>query len=134
MPTIPIVVNFDTQRIPIEGKATFVRDASYIWSTLPQVINSFNTAMGFINSNVVAVASNAHAVAIAHSATATARNEALNASHSAIGARNAIQDYVIPSNVTYSKEELDESFANIGNNILLIQQDQLGLKLNIKVV
>jgi len=48
--------------------------------------------------------------------------------------KNQIDSYVVPTNVTYSETELDDDFANIGNNILKIQQDFLGLKINIKVV
>ena len=50
MATIPTVVNFDTNRIPVEGSATFRADASYVWSTLPTVIDSMNTAIAAQNT------------------------------------------------------------------------------------
>jgi len=42
---IPTVTNFDTDRIPVEGSPAFRADASYVWSTIPSVINSMNAAI-----------------------------------------------------------------------------------------
>lgn len=46
--------------------------------------------------------------------------------------RNEIHGYVIPDGAAVSADEIDEGFAMLGNQILKLQQDQVGLKLNIK--
>ena len=47
---IPTVTNFDTSRIPVEGSPTFRADASYVWSTIPTVIDSMNAAIAEQNN------------------------------------------------------------------------------------
>jgi len=50
MQNIPNVQNFDLNRIPKEGSATFRADASYVWSTLPTVVEDIDSAITAINT------------------------------------------------------------------------------------
>ena len=79
---IPAVVNFDITKIPVEGTAEFRANASYVWSAIPNVINSYNTSILAIKGAVNEVQSNTDAVAIntskAESAAARAESAANN--------------------------------------------------------
>ena len=134
MATIPTVANIDESRIPVEGSVTFRSDASYVWSALPNTIKSLNTATGVMNTEIQKVNENTLQVSLNTQLTTEAKQSAQNARDEAVLAKDEIKGYVVPTEATYSPTRLDENFANIGNNILRIQQDLTGLQLNIKVV
>ena len=72
---IPTVVNFDTNRIPTEGSPTFRADASYVWSTIPTVIDSMNAAIAGQNELSTSITtSEANAAASAAAAKASEDN------------------------------------------------------------
>lgn len=46
----PVVINFDRTKIPSEGDPNFRSNASYLWSLMPNVIDSMNSAFIWQNT------------------------------------------------------------------------------------
>ncbi|MFK5937730.1 MAG: hypothetical protein QM497_04945 [Sulfurimonas sp.] len=105
--SIPTIIDFDVNQIPIEGSSTFRADASYVWSRINPVIASMNSAITVQNSSSQQVAQDALQVSIDKTATTTAKNEAISAKDEAVLAKNEIQSYVIPTVATYSPTTIE---------------------------
>ncbi len=105
--SIPTVPNFDLERIPTEGSPTFRADASYVWSTLPEVIAGYNSSIAEINDVAQTVNQDALQVSINKSATALAMSEAVSAKDEAVLAKDEIKGYVIPEEATYSPATIE---------------------------
>ena len=111
---IPIVQNFDTNRIPVEGSSTFRANASYVWSAIPLVINSMNNTILQINVTSDDIQNNANAAinaknsALSYKSEAnTYKNAAEAAKNEAVNAKNAIEGYVVPTDATYTSTDID---------------------------
>ena len=130
--SIPSVPNFDISKIPKEGTIEFRSNASYVWATIPSVVSGINRGIGYLNSTMVSVEADRVEVAFNTLDTRESKSSAINARDEAVSAKNTIKSYVVPTDATYSYNEVDESMASLGNIILKNTQDIAKLNLNIK--
>lgn len=109
--SIPTVPNFNTTKIPVEGQPTFRANATYVFNTLINIINSFNSAISSINSTSSTISTQSNNVAIDTATTQQNRDEAVSAKDEAVLAKNEIQGYVIPLKATYSPTTIEAKLA-----------------------
>jgi len=64
MADIPVVLEFDETKKPIEGDTNFRANASYVWSRIYEVITSFNTAIQAFNDMINATNINVNNVGV----------------------------------------------------------------------
>ncbi len=117
MAIIPTIVNFDITRIPYEGSPTFRADAGYVWSIIPSVIDSMNSAIKGQNTLSADV----------ESAKTSASNSASSASESASKAaviKNDVSD--MKNDVTTMKEHIDGINNGINSAIAGAVESQIG--------
>ena len=115
---IPIIINFDESRIPVDGGATFRQDATYVWSTIPNVIKSMNASILEINNTSSKIDSDKKTIEIYKnsseqnaSLSLNAKDEAVNAKDNALLARDEIIGYVVPTEATYTYGDIDSKNA-----------------------
>ena len=127
---IPTVTNFDTTRIPVEGSSTFRADASYVWSTIPTVIDSMNAAIVEQNnvSDVVTLSEINAKTSETNAATseANAKTSETNASDSADIASAAvaslpagtIDDLLIATDKAWSSDKINREISSIDTSVI----------------
>ena len=71
---IPTVVNFELDRIPVEGSETFRADASYVWARLPEVVASHNDAIAAENGVIDDINIKHDDVTVKHSEVEAVKN------------------------------------------------------------
>ena len=69
------VINLDENQIPQEGSASFRSDASYVWRTLPSIIQSMNVAIDGQNSASIAISSSESNASQSASSASSSKNE-----------------------------------------------------------
>jgi len=111
--SVPIVMNFDTNRIPVEGTPEFRQNASYVWAELPSVIDSFNYSILFINSNVEESAASMDKTLEYRNDTQNFRSDALSARDRAESAATRAEAVVIPEEATYSLDSLESALNSL---------------------
>jgi len=117
---IPNILAFDETRLPIEGTTEFRANASYVWSTIPAVIDSWNTSITWVNGTVT----NMNQISYE---TETYKNNALSYRNDALSYRNASSTYmsraeiaanmaesvVIPTTASYSVDAIDTALNSL---------------------
>ena len=107
--SVHTVQNFDENRIPVEGSATFRADATYVWTTILPVIKSMNTAIAYFNSDVRDTNDAKNTTLEYRNDTQNFRSESLSARDRAESAANRAEAVIIPDGATYSFDDLESA-------------------------
>ena len=122
---ITTVTNFDTARIPTEGSPTFREDASYVWATIPTVIDSMNSAIEGQNATSDDITTKYNQIAVYVVEVSDNATIAQNAADAAIAAKDAaesavstlpegtISDTTIATNKAWSSSKINDEIQAI---------------------